>query len=111
MFVAQRYSLRTSTDFYELLHRFDEGVELYYPSVVKGSLMPVNGGTPQQLTIKVPIDAAERPYFAALQAYDQAGNPSGVSNIVSLEVTTSGAMATSATLLVSLLLSLLWTLL
>jgi Mg-chelatase subunit ChlD len=110
---AQRYSLRISTDFYELLHRFDESVELYHPSVTKGSLMPANGGTQQQLTIKVPIDSVSRPYFGALQAYDEAGNPSGISNIVSLEAkdTTSGAMAMSAALLMSLLLSLLLTLL
>lgn len=106
MCLADKYSLRISGSFSDLLHRFNESVEISHSDVVGGSLIPVSGGTLQRLTVRVPMEAAEHHYFIALETYDEAANPSGVSNIIqiNLEENTSDAITTSGSLLMSLLL-------
>ncbi|XP_062510857.1 calcium-activated chloride channel regulator 1-like isoform X2 [Corticium candelabrum] len=81
---ADKFNLRISSDFYGLLRRFNESAEVSYSNIVGGSLIPVEGGNVQEVTVKVPQGTDT--YFAALETYDKYGNPSGVSNIVRLDL-------------------------
>ena len=82
--LADKFNLRISSDFYGLLRRFNESAEVSYSNIVGGSLIPVEGGNVQEVTVKVPQGTDT--YFAALETYDKYGNPSGVSNIVRLDL-------------------------